>query len=265
MNYEELYQNVSVLEKGIKDRQTAVLKNFKHLCKDSEKGDLKSYAKDLAQLQAAVAEQTDLLTQLESVIAGFDTKAYVDSGDFAEQLVYECRRLSVDVKGDSPVYEMFPYKVRIDTENQDVYVDRKKWQCLRPVSFAKDIKANRDKLMKVSFNAEIFVNELCAAYDTAVTVKNKKMPDAPSDIYISLKDLYQYMTPLQRFRREYDAQAYAFDLARLYSSELKQAKDGRRLDFGTSKDQRKFIRILDASGHEQHLATVRFYNGGESF
>lgn len=55
MNYEELYQSVTVLEKGIKDRQSLGLKNFKNLCRDSEKGDLKNYAKDIAQLQAAVA------------------------------------------------------------------------------------------------------------------------------------------------------------------------------------------------------------------
>lgn len=260
MNYEELYQSITVLEKGIKDRQAAGLRNFKNLCKDSEKGDLKSYAKDLAQLQAAAAEQADLLARLQSLIEDFDTKAYVDGGDFAEQLVYECRNLSVDVKGDFPVYEMFPYKVRIDAENQDIYVDRKKWQCLRPVSFAKDINAAREKLLKASFNAAAFANELCGAYDTAVTVKNKKMPGAPDDIYVSLKDLYQYIAPMQRFRREYDAQAYAFDLARLFSSDVRQVKDGRMLDFGTSKDQKKFIRILDTDGREQHLATVRFYN-----
>lgn len=263
MNYEEFYQNATVLEKGIKDRQASGLKYFKSLCKNSEKGDLKSYAKDLAQLQASVVEQTELLAQLKDITEAFDMRAYVDSGDFAEQMVYECRALSVDVKGDFPIYEMFPYKVRIDTENQDIYVDRKKWQCLRPLSFAKDIKAGRDKLMKVNFNAALFANELYTAYSTAVTVKNKKITDAPSDIYISLKDLYQYMTPMQRFRRDYDAQAYAFDLARLFSSDVREVKDGRKFVFGTSRDQKKFIRILDTDGHEHHLATIRFYEGVE--
>lgn len=42
---------------------------------------------------------------------------------------------------------------------------------------------------------------MCAAYDIAVTIKNKKMTDAPSDIYTSLKDLYQY-NGYTRLKRE---------------------------------------------------------------
>ncbi|MEY8427469.1 hypothetical protein AALA00_07070 [Lachnospiraceae bacterium 46-15] len=45
----------------------------------------------------------------------------------------------MDVRGDFPVYEMFPYRVKLDTENQDLYLDRKKVPCMRPQSFAFDL------------------------------------------------------------------------------------------------------------------------------
>ena len=41
-----------------------------------------------------------------------------------------CEEQGVDVRGEFPVYEMFPYRVKLDTENQDIYLDRKKVQCL---------------------------------------------------------------------------------------------------------------------------------------
>ena len=65
---------------------------------------------------------------------------------------------------------------------------------------------------------------------------------------------------MRRFRREYDVQAYALDLARLYTAKSNEAGDGRRFQFGPSRNNIKAIRIVDASGNEQFLATIRFYS-----
>lgn len=160
----------------------------------------------------------------------------------------------MDVKGEFPVYEMFPYKVKIDAENQDLYLDRKKVQCMRPQSFAKQVKAGQDKLMKANFNALTFANELADVYDLAL-LKMKKQPEA--DIY--LLNLYKYLAPMGRFRKDYDQQSYAFDLARLYSSGIEEIKDGRKIQFGPSRVVNKSIRILDSEGREEYLATIRFF------
>jgi hypothetical protein len=249
---------MQVLEKGIMDRISAGQRYGKNLKKNSEDGDLKSHGKNLAQLISAAEGLTAMLDELKALTEGFDAKVYIESGDFPEQMEYECRQLSVDIKGEYPVYEMFPLKVKIDSDECDVYVDRKKVQCLRPVSFAKYIKASRDRLLKSAFNASSFANELCAAYDTAMTVKNKDKQNARADGDLLLKNLYHYLAPMQRSRREYDAQAFAFDLARLYISEVREIRDGRKLTFGTSKSPSQLIRILDANGREQFIATVRF-------
>ena len=68
---------------------------------------------------------------MKDAAEGFDTKAYFESGEFAEQMLEACQEKGVDVRGELPVYEMFPYRVRLDVENQDIYLDRKKIQCVR--------------------------------------------------------------------------------------------------------------------------------------
>ena len=143
------------------------------------------------------------------------------------------------MQGEYPSYEMFPYKVKIDAENQDVYVDKKRIPCVRPAELAKQIKLGQDKLNKASFNAQSFLNELAEAYDL-LTVKGKKAPSA--DLYLT--DLYKLMVPMARSRKEYDIQSFAFDLARLYASEIKTTKDGRFYQFGPSRKSSKVVRIL---------------------
>lgn len=254
MNYEELYSEYQVLEKEMKDRINAVQKLYKTIAREMENGDLKSFRRDIALLEEAAAEEARILSSMKELEAAFDSREYFEDGEFAAQMLAACQELSVDVKGEFPVYEMFPYKVKIDAENQDLYLDRKKVQCMRPQSFAKQVKAGQDKLTKAAFNALAFANELADVYDLAL-LRLKKQPEA--DVYLA--SLYKYLAPMGRFRRDYDQQSYAFDLARLYGSGITEIRDGRKIQFGPSRVGNKAIRILDSEGREEYLATIRFY------
>ena len=126
---------------------------------------------------------------------------------------------------------------------------------MRPQSFADIVKAGQEKLNKASFNALVFVNELSDAYDLAL-LKQEKKPE--SDIYLT--SLYKFLAPMSRFRKDYDQQSFAFDLARLYAADVEETKNGRKFQFGPSRNNNKAIRILDKDGKEQFLATIRFYS-----
>jgi hypothetical protein len=254
MNYEELYAELTTVGKTLKDAVSVAQKNQKAAVKNIEIGNLKELDKNLDVLKKAIADQQEALAELITIADGFDRAAYFESGDFAEQMLSCCRKEGVDVHGEYPVYEMFPYKVRIDAENQDVYLDRKKVACMRPSSFVQQVKAGQEKLNREKFNALSFANELSSAYDLAV-LKLKKKEDA--DIY--LDSLYKFLVPMGRSRKEYDKQAFAFDVARLYTDELEEIRDGRRFQFGPSRNNAKAIRILDSEGKEQYLATIRFF------
>jgi hypothetical protein len=258
-DYEELLKQVLPLEKDLKDKISSLQKQFKSLSKNLDKGDLKSWTRDIGGLRVLLQEQEALLAGMQDQVDDFGIRAYVETGDFAEQMLGYCERLGVDVKGDFPSYEMFPFRVRVDAENLDLYLDRKKIQCLRPMAFVQEVKTNRDKLLRVSFDPRGFIKELAAAYDLALLKQNqgKAQVVAVADIY--LKSLYSFLTPMRRFRRDYDQQSFAFDLARLYASDLHSTEDGRQFQFGPSRNINKAIRILDQDGREQYLATIRFF------
>lgn len=255
MDYETLYQTYQKLEKELKDKLTAIQKLQKSISKNMEIGDLKAFQKDIAALEEAASEQKRIFTEMKETVDTFDMRAYLEQGDFAGQMLEICKEQQVDVNGDFPSYEMFPYRVKFDTENQDIQIDRKKMHCMRPQYFVKKIKAGQEKLLKASFNASAFANELAEAYDLAI-LKQKK--EAGKDFLLA--NLYKFLAPMGRFRKEYDQQSYAFDLARLYSSGIEETKEGRIFQFGPVRKNEKAIRILDKNGKEQFLSTIRFFN-----
>ncbi len=254
MNYEDFYQTLQPQEKSVKDSLSALQKLFKALLKETENGDVKSLTRDLNAMTETASAVSSALAEIKETIESFDAKAYFESGDFAEQLLAACQEKGVNVRGDFPVYEMFPYRVKLDTENQDIYLDRKKIQCMRPQSFVETVRNGQEKLNRAPFNASTFVNELADAYDMAI-LKLKKRPE--SDILLT--SLYKFLAPMSRFRKDYDQQSFAFDLARLYASEIEETKNGRKFQFGPTRYNNKAIRILDKDGQEQFLATIRFY------
>ena len=122
MNYEDFYQDLQPYEKSVKDSLSSLQKLFKAVSRETESGDVKSLARDLNAMETAVADIASSLKELVGVVDDFDTQAYFENGDFAEQMLASCEEKGVDVRGEFPVYEMFPYRVKLDTESQDVYM-----------------------------------------------------------------------------------------------------------------------------------------------
>ena len=259
-DYEDLFKKMVVVEKELKDKINSQQKLFKSLSKSMEKGDLKSWTRDLGAMRAYLKEQETLMEGMQTQVDDFGIRAYVENGDFVEQILACCDRLEVDVKGEFPTYELFPFRVRVDTENLDLYLDRKRVQCLRPLAFVQDVKASRDKLFNSAFDPRGFVKELAAAYDLMLLKQNQGQVTSSTMGDIYLKSLYTLLTPMRRFRKDYDLQSFAFDLARLYAEELRSTEDGRKFQFGPSRNINKAIRILDKDGREQYLATIRFFS-----
>ncbi len=258
MNYEELFAQLTPVDSQLK----IVLKNIKKtddiITKNAVSGDLKALRKNIDLLADLLTSAQDHLKNLKEIADSFDEKTYFTSGDFAGQLLACCKEKGVDVTGEFPVYEMFPYRVRIDSENQDLYMNRKKVSSVRPSSFVATVKAGQEKLSRVKFNVDTFEKDLATGYDLALLKQDKRIG---TDIY--LKNIYKALVPINRLKREYDEQAFAYDLARLYSlySEGHQeTKDGRKFQFGPSRDNGKAIRILDQNGNAQYLTTICFYN-----
>ena len=144
MNYEDFYQDLLPQQKNVKDGLAALQKLFKAVNREVEGGDVKNLVKDMEAMVQAVSALSDAVNAMKASADGFDAKGYFESGEFAAQMLDACAEKGVDVRGESPVYEMFPYRVKIDAENMDLYLDRKKVQCMRPESFVNIVKNGQD-------------------------------------------------------------------------------------------------------------------------
>ena len=98
------------------------------------------------------------------------------------------------------------------------------------------------------------MKELAEAYDTTCLKEGLRAGST-----LSLTRLYKTMTPMARARKEYDMQAFAFDLARVYEKgpEAWGSPDGRSFIFGTSRDGKSGIRVLSSAGAETYITTLR--------
>ncbi len=259
-NYEALLENLGTLSKNVKDAANTTVRLQKAVQKNSETGNLAEAKKGLAALQEAISQLRERTDALKAEMESFDEQEYFVSGDFTRQLLDACAAKKVDVKGEKGVYEMFPYKVRIlgDTDHPaEVYMDRKKIPSFRPEYVAETIRQGQARLNRANFNAAAFMEELAAAYEITCLRSGHRIGSTQS-----LTKIYKNLALMARARREYDLQAFAFDLSRLFEAGTAawRTRNGKRYDFGTSRDGNTGIRVLSRTGVESFISTLRMMN-----
>ncbi|MDR1322259.1 MAG: hypothetical protein LBK56_12700 [Gracilibacteraceae bacterium] len=262
MDYENLYASYAERNAVIKSRLAVFQNAWKRLAAKMEKGDLKNAGKDIAAMEEAHGALADATAAARETVSAFDYAEYMASGEFTRQFLACCETEGLDVRGEKQTYEIFPYRIRMDAENCDVFIDRRKAASFRPKKLASVVRKSRDKLFSAAFDPQRFASELAAAYDLCILRHgSEKTVAAGADVF--LRDLYAYLTPMQRFRQEYTRQTYAFDLARLFMVPDAVTADDRRYQFGPSRYSSKSIRITDREGNEHFLATIRFFANEE--
>lgn len=260
LNYEELLGRVQPVEKSIKDAAGAAARWQKALQKNVDTGNLAEAKKNLAAIAEAIVQLNAAAEQAREMIDGFDTQAYFANGDFTRQLLDACKDKGVDVRGEKGVYEMFPFKIRVVGDEErtgEVYMDRKRLPSIRPAYIAETIRSSQAKLYSANFKELPFMTELADAYETTCLKSGARIGSTQT-----LSKIYKSMAPMARSRKEYDIQAFAFDLARLYEAgpDAWVTKDGVRYTFGTSRDGASGIRVLSATGVESFISTLRPLN-----
>ena len=258
--YEEFLAELQPAGKQLKDSSASVARLQKALQKNQETGNLAEMRKTLDALSESVSQLRCAVDAVSAALEGFDTRSYFAGGDFSRELLDACREKGIDVKGEKGVYEMFPYKVRVlgDGEHPgEVYIDRKKLPSFRPSYVAETIRAGQAKLYAAPFKDTAFMSELAEAYETACLKSGARVGSTQA-----LNKIYRCLAPTARARKDYDLQAYAFDLARLYEAgpESWVTKSGARYTFGTSRDGASGIRVLSRTGVESYISTLRPLN-----
>ncbi|MCH3918550.1 MAG: hypothetical protein LKE40_14040 [Spirochaetia bacterium] len=255
MNYEEFYGQYLNLENKLAVASKNALKQQKSIAKDLAQGDLYSFEKSMTEMQSALSELQLQLQELKQLSDNFDGTAYLEEGDFARQLLSECERKNVDIKGDFPVFEILPFTVAVDKNTQQISIDRKKYKTIRPKYIVNTIVKMQDKLKSASFAAVRFATEISKVYDILLVLHGQK---EGTDMY--LMDIYQLMVPMARSRKDYSKQNFAYDISRLAVAGQIVLRDGRTFQLGTSRNNvKKGIRTLNPNGKEEFFATIRFY------
>lgn len=261
MRYEEFLESFLASDKSLKETIKKVSGLEGKIQKDSVKGDIKSLLKNLDALKNAVSSLEEALTGVEESVSNFDYRSYFTSGEFTEDMLLGLKERKMDTVGEYPVFEVFPTRIRIDGENQEVILGKKKVPTMRPKILVDSAADLVDKLEAAPFNAQAFAQDLENAYLICVLQEKAKNTGKVNDhlFYVPLLSCYKVMVPLSRSRKEYDEMAFAFDLARLYN-EIKKGdfvtKSGHTCLFGTGRG--KSVRILDDTGMEQLISTICF-------
>jgi len=254
-NYENLLEELKNPVKGVKDLSAATVSAQKKIQKNLDLGNLTEVKKQLAALKEAALQLSTQANALEEQLGHFDVQDYFVSGDFTQQLLEKCAGKEIDVKGEKGVYEMFPYKIRIVGDQErpgEVWMDRKKVQSCRPEYVAETIRVGQAKLFAAKFNVTSFMSELSEAYEITCLRSGARIGSTQT-----LTKIYKNLALMARARKEYDMQAFAFDLSRAYEAgtEAWVSKNGTHYKFGTSHDG-SGIRVLSSTGVESYISTL---------
>ena len=260
--YESFLTEIQPAGKQLKDSAASAARLQKTLQKNQEAGNLAEMRKTLDALSEAATQLRSAVDAVSVSLESFDTRKYFAEGDFARELLDACAEKGIDVKGEKGVYEMFPYKIRIvgdENRQGEVWMDRKKVQSCRPEYVAETVKAGQEKLFAANFNPTAFITELGEAYEITCLRAGARIGSTQA-----LTKIYKNLALMARARKEYDLQAFAFDLSRAYEKgpEAWVSKTGARFKFGTSHDG-SGIRVLSSTGVESYISTLYLLNTEE--
>lgn len=228
------------------------------LVKATTSGDMKTAETVLRDLQATPLDETVIaaVTAAES----FDYRKYLSDG-FAADFEAACREAGLPLEGYFPNYFVFPFPVKVDTENPSVIVNRRRVGTLRSSALVAAIREERDRLERSPFNVAEFLGVLFGTWENLnarYSAKNNVQVRQSQP----LKQVYKELVPFARWRREYPESLFAFDVQRLLlSNELRV--NGWQCELERGRKGGNALRLIDHEGQERLIASVNFVEVGE--
>lgn len=228
------------------------------LVKATASGDMKTAETALRDLQATPLDEA--VTAMVAAADSFDYRKYLADG-FAADFEAACREANLPLEGYFPNYFVFPFPVRVDTENPSVIVNRRRVGTLRSSALVAAIKEERDRLERSPFNVTEFLGVLYSTWENL----NARL-SGKSGVQVRqsqpLKQVYKELVPFARWRREYPESLFAFDVQRLLlSNELRV--NGWQCDLERGRKGGNALRLIDHEGQERLIASVNFLEVGE--
>lgn len=247
--------------KGFEDTHHHLQAAAKRFLAGVREGNLDSMNQSLSRYEELLSRQVDGVSHLKERLPSFKVV------DFLQQLFHEgfvaaLAEENLPVVADYPVYEVFPFKVRVTPERESIMVGEKTIRTLRPKVVAQRLRQEIKRLHALPFDGARFLQSLADAYDLLMCRLSVTKKIALSEQEVLLKDVYNVITPLPHQKRAYPQRLFAFDLYRLLQEGSLSTADGRRLWLGNVRSRARAMVILDAQGRPQRYGVMKFYREG---
>lgn len=209
---------------------------------------------DISDLQAVLNGLMSSSNTVLETFSGLVDQRYFLEGGYMKDLCDQLTRKGFDVEGSSPI-EIFPVTIQVEGKEQTVSVkiNNKDYNNIDPDKVAVEVAKRQETLRKKKADPSKIASRLEWAYDSLPS-KTSKAPKAKN-----LLDLYDMLAHDPRAKEGYTLVAFRYDVAKLYEGkDSVELKSGRSIRFGTGRDAKKAIRIVDSEGIEHLISTIEF-------
>lgn len=228
-------------------------KNFIKGWKDGEPRKIKD---SLSALSQNLGQCQSLHDDIQEGLRSFDYEVYCKDS-FSDDFKRLCGARGIPVSGSYPLFEVFPFLVRVLPEEESVLINERRFRALRMERIVDEVERELSRLNRSKFNATHFIKCLAGAYDSLILQKQGQSTYRYQEMPVLLKEVYRVLTPMREWKKEYTIRHFSFDIHRLLKSGQMEF-DGRVCDFGFVRDKRRSIRIVDSEGKEKYYGTVNF-------
>lgn len=212
--------------------------------------DLKKQLEDVARLSF---EAQALAEEVSGKVARYAVAAQtMDQTEWWERFRKAFHSGYPPVEGEFPTFQVFPVEIKVDFANELVMINNRTVRALHPEAVAALVEKEWDRLNRERFNAASFAKALVRAYNLLLLELKDKAGDREPGRAISLRTLHQTLA-LKSGVSGYSLNQFAFDVYRLRRS-LHMVVDGRRFDFGTSRN--RGIVITHPGGRQENLGSL---------
>jgi hypothetical protein len=152
----------------------------------------------------------------------FDERPYLESGEYARELIELGRSRGVDLREQDERIVAFPSLVRILPADAAIEIDRKRQRQIRPSHVVEAFRAAQGRPPR--FRADQFLEALLRAYRLVVAEQGREVGAT-----VRLLDVYRILTVLPGSASAYSRQEFARDVYLLDESGVEQTRDGSRV------------------------------------
>lgn len=230
----------------------AVTRELRKAKSAAAKGQVRDLRRSLEAAAKSAQESGRATTGAEASFT-FDEKEHLESGGFAQELVWMAAARDVTMLERDQRLLCYPSLVKVLPADAAVEIDRRRERRLRP-SVLVDLLATAQK-KPPRFRAEPFLESLEAAYGL---VRSRRVRG--DGVVLPLVDLWSVLTLLPGQQREYTKPEFARDLYLLDASGVATAKSGRLLRWHASTGTRGAGTLVTVaqSGQQQLYWGVSF-------